>query len=314
MNVLDNKRLVCGSNDAELITFVVEVCRGLGIALDVVSDREQLLLNAKNQQVVLVDQNLDLMRDVAFRKSLFASSKTIYFASLNYKEVIDCFASHNDLRCILCRDSRLIASELKSVLKNLFSIGAPGIGRYLDSSAEIRSHNILEYRKKDAIFNEIKDDLRKLNYYEDLAENFLMVTWELLMNAVFDAPVDENGSAKYTDRIHEPNFSLQLTEQVELNYGWNDDSVVVSVKDCFGRIRQAGFIENVSRCIAQGADQVRFGPAGAGLGLYLILYQANQIDYYVEKGRVTIATGVIYVSKKRKDVVKRSKTVNFYYK
>ncbi len=121
------------------------------------------------------------------------------------------------------------------------------------------------------------------------------VSYELLMNAMYDAPVDQYGEPKYAfDRSAE--ISLEPEEAPEVRFCTDGCLVAVEVTDPFGRLRREHVFDGISRGLA-GAD-VASGPVvdtsggGAGLGLFRVHAAAHSVVVAVEPGQSSRVTAL----------------------
>ena len=134
---------------------------------------------------------------------------------------------------------------------------------------------------------------------------------ELLLNAIYDAPVDGNGQAKYAHSIgHDPVF-LNEDEYVELHYASDGQYLYWAVRDNFGRLTRNHVHEYLKRCYSGGSDQVLMNTGGAGLGLYNIFTNINYFCANIEPGKLTEVIGMIDLSKSVRDLKK--KYTSFHY-
>ena len=241
-------------------------------------------------------------------------SQVMCHVGLKFAKIIDFLRDYPSV-CSVVGDNptRRIEAELRSTLKNYWRIGPPGVERYLGDDKTIKHAEIINYSDKNKIIDTIIEDIDGLGYYEDLSQQFGIVSWELIMNGVFDAPWDhEQNKPKYAHLIHQDGFTLLPEEKVLISWGWDQDTMVVVVKDKWGRMTKKALENNIHRCLQKEDSQIRDEGGGAGLGLYMTFYQANQFDYQVDIDQATYAVGVIYPSKMRKKVISRFRSVNFF--
>lgn len=122
------------------------------------------------------------------------------------------------------------------------------------------------------------------------AVNMAQLTDELVMNAMYDAPVDEAGTARYAHRRKE-SISLRESEQPLLGYGSDGARVVIAVTDPFGRLTRASVFQGIDRGVTTGAIDTSGG--GAGLGMMLVHQMAKVVFFDVLPNQLTQVTTVI---------------------
>jgi PEGA domain len=112
---------------------------------------------------------------------------------------------------------------------------------------------------------------------------------ELLVNALYDAPVDDRGKRMFAGISVQTRATLRVPQEVELAYGCDGNHFTVSVRDAFGSLERA----TVLRVLARGfhaENKVDRKQGGAGLGLYLLLHDASTVCVRVTPGQSTEVT------------------------
>lgn len=118
------------------------------------------------------------------------------------------------------------------------------------------------------------------------------VAHEMLMNAMYDAPVDAQGDAPYA---HHRKRDVELTESETPTFRIAADGVHVALQvvDPFGRLSRGHVLDGILRGLA-GADGdhevLDTSGGGAGLGLYRIYAQSTVMVVDVDPGRYTSVT------------------------
>lgn len=110
------------------------------------------------------------------------------------------------------------------------------------------------------------------------------VTYELLVNALLDAPVNEKGELRYAHRRNEVT-SVAAEDACELRATRIDSHVIVVVRDRFGRLTA----DPVARTVEGLGSKARVDSSGggAGLGMRRILEQTDALAFRVVPNRLT---------------------------
>lgn len=100
---------------------------------------------------------------------------------------------------------------------------------------------------------------------------------ELLMNALYDAPVDELGRPIFAEVDPHDRKETRSPRPVSIRYAATDQMFAVAVRDRFGRLAKNTILAYIDKCI-NSPNQIDRKTYGAGLGLYLV---ANAAASYV---------------------------------
>ncbi|MCB9557828.1 MAG: hypothetical protein H6707_17080 [Deltaproteobacteria bacterium] len=133
---------------------------------------------------------------------------------------------------------------------------------------------------------------------------------ELLMNAMYDAPVGEDQQPLFAHRRTE---SIALSEQQtpSFGYGTDGDLIVLSVRDPFGRLRRRHVFGNMHRALTQGGEMDQSG-GGAGLGMAMFYQAATVLFFDVVKGKLTQVTAVIELDVPQRELRTLPRSVHFF--
>lgn len=160
------------------------------------------------------------------------------------------------------------ASEglLSRLMAASFSPHPFGLQRYLPSDATLKTIQLTQSSHRNPAVQALENVLQKENITARLASAVARAVDELLMNAIFDAPVFPDGkpSRKHFDRAH--NFTFETNEHIELSIGRSNDYLGVCVTDHFGMLSK----EVVLSFIRQNFKKSPYNPESGkshGLGL-----------------------------------------------
>jgi hypothetical protein len=112
---------------------------------------------------------------------------------------------------------------------------------------------------------------------------------ELLMNALYDAPVDADGRPMFADIDPHDRIETRSPRPVSIRYAATDQLFAVAVRDRFGRLAKNTILSYIEKCISS-PNQIDRKTYGAGLGLYLV---ANAAASYTVNVAYGIATEVV---------------------
>ena len=174
-----------------------------------------------------------------------------------------------------------------------------GIGSLIRPTAGIQTVKFTDSLQKGFAANSIAYHLRELQCNERISTTVAGAVDELLMNAMFDAPVDEAGVRLY-DR--KPRSERLEVTGVEMQIGVEESLIAVSVKDSAGSLS----VDKAFKTIAHAFDSRISGSRnveyqGAGIGLALIVRSGGSIYFATEPGRKTEVTVLFRQTEKFKD-------------
>ena len=129
---------------------------------------------------------------------------------------------------------------------------------------------------------------------------------ELLMNALYDAPVDEDGKPIFAEVDPHDRTETRSPRPVSIRYAATDELFAVAVRDRFGRLAKNTILAYIEKCI-HSPNQIDRKTYGAGLGLYLV---ANAAATLRRQRRVRDRDrGRVHVRSRREDAAAAGRRV-----
>jgi len=131
---------------------------------------------------------------------------------------------------------------------------------------------------------------------------------ELIMNALYDAPVDEMGKPRYAhDRKAE--ISLDSDDAAVYRCGSDGVRIAVEISDHFGRLERKHVFGGLVRGLKAG--QMDTAGGGAGLGMLVSYRSTTALFYDVEPRLRTRVTGIFDLDLNLREFRLLPKTIHF---
>jgi len=200
--------------------------------------------------------------------------------------------------------------ELMLILRRLNDAGAlPAINGYLDWGCNGYQEKVPTTAARDASVQNVQAFINRMQVPKRISEMFGELAHEMLMNAMYDAPADATGKAKYAlDRKAE--ISLLDAEQPTLKMATDGSKLVLQVKDPFGRLQRKHVFDGLARGLAQGEMDTSHG--GAGLGMMVCHNSSAAMFFDVVPGRHTEVTAVFELDLNLREFRTQAKSLHFF--
>jgi hypothetical protein len=166
--------------------------------------------------------------------------------------------------------------ELLWAARRIFGSESPGIASLLAWGYTGFKEQIQTSGQRDACVEGVVRFCEKLNCPGRVREMFGELAHELLMNAMYDAPVDAEGHHKYAaDR--KAQIALTPEEAATIRCASDGSRILLSVTDPFGRLPRGSLFGGIQRGLQGGMMDTSHG--GAGLGM-LYIYRSTAISIF----------------------------------
>lgn len=183
-------------------------------------------------------------------------------------------------------------------LRKLLSGDLFGIERYLPARSEVHLTRLRGYRGRAMAVEEVLAFAARAGLRRSVRAAIGQVCEELLMNALYDAPVDGRGQPLFAAVDHRARLDRLSPRPVSIRYAAKPRGFAVSVRDRFGRLDKRTVVRYLEKCL-HGPEQIDRKAHGAGLGIYLVANAASQLVVNVAPGIASEVVCTFDVSRSR---------------
>jgi len=113
---------------------------------------------------------------------------------------------------------------------------------------------------------------------------------ELVMNAMFDAPVDELGTQIYSSTPRSTKIKLEGQNSVEMHVGYDGEYVAISAVDLWGSLVKLRLFSHITKRYIDEEYKVKTTVAGAGIGLATVFRSGGSFFFSSESQSRTEVT------------------------
>jgi len=164
-----------------------------------------------------------------------------------------------------------------------------GIEKYLPPGTSVHYARLRDFEGRGKAIDTVLGFAEEAKMRRQVRNAIGQVCEELLMNALYDAPVDAEGRQVFADVDPHDRTRSRSPRPVSIRYAATDEIFAVAVRDRFGRLAKNTILAYIDKCI-HSPDQIDRKTYGAGLGLYLV---ANAAASYIVNVAYGIATEVV---------------------
>ncbi|MGE5181434.1 MAG: hypothetical protein ACM31C_05210 [Acidobacteriota bacterium] len=164
-----------------------------------------------------------------------------------------------------------------------------GIEKYLPENTPVHYARLRDFEGRGKAIDTILGFAEESKMRRQVRSAIGQVCEELLMNALYDAPVDAEGKPVFAEVDPHDRTRSRSPRPVSIRYAATDEIFAIAVRDRFGRLAKNTILAYIEKCI-HSPNQIDRKTYGAGLGLYLV---ANAAASYIVNVAYGIATEVV---------------------
>ena len=166
-----------------------------------------------------------------------------------------------------------------------------GIEKYLPTGTPVNYFRMRDFQGRSTAIDTVLRFAEESGVRRQVRAAIGQVCEELLMNALYDAPVDESGNQIFAEVEPHARTGSMSPRPVSIRYAATEDQFAVAVRDRFGRLAKNTILDYINKCL-HSEQQIDRKTYGAGLGLYLV---ANAAAGYVVNVAFGMATEVVCI-------------------
>jgi len=176
------------------------------------------------------------------------------------------------------------------VLGSMASDRAFGLEKLLKPGTKIQTIKLQSTSQKAGAVDAIRNYLLAAKYKSRMATIVSNAVDELLMNSMFDAPVDASGRQIYASTPRSTVLALDGKASVEVQVGFDGNYIAVTAVDHFGSLDKARLLAHISKIYTEDEYKVKTTNAGAGIGLATVFRSGGSFLFSSESGSKTEVT------------------------
>lgn len=277
--------------DGKLKSALQIICQNIGIQ-EIKMD--QFDPQNKEKTIFVIDTNSQDFKffedqQVSHAKAILLTNK---IQNLEKSPLIETWNGHlclipNDIS----RNERI--RSLLEILGRCFSGENWGMEQYLSWGTKTHSFVIQRSRDRKNLIEEIKSKLRDFKVREALIQRVELVLEELLMNALYDAPTDQQNKPLFNHLVRQIDVELPNQDQVKVQLGYDGMCIALGVTDPYGSLTLPTLLRYINLGL-KGKFQQEKGKGGAGKGLFMIYLNSDKLIYQIKKGEKTEVIALFY--------------------
>jgi len=190
---------------------------------------------------------------------------------------------------LLVHPMPVLAEELTITAQKLIRGDLFGAEKYLLWGAQLHEATVVRASQRAELVGRISEHVRAVGQSARVASMAMLVTDELISNAVHNAPVDGSGEHYRKDLARDIEIELDAKHQVRLRWGFDARYVAIEVTDPWGSLDRDTILASLAR------NDVRDSGGGAGMGIALAYRSCDHLVFNLAPGKRTEIIALIDV-------------------
>src|SRR5512140_579817 len=178
--------------------------------------------------------------------------------------------------------------QFAAVVMRLVTDDVFGLDKVMAPGTQIHTRVAGDHQEKTRCMAEVSEFAVQANVPRRLSAPIEQCIDEMLMNALYDAPVDAQGNHVFAGLATRERIRLRSQQRVALAYACAGKRFAISVRDAFGSLERQTVLRHLHKGL-HAEEQVDRKAGGAGLGLYLMANSSTAVYFHILPGIATEA-------------------------
>jgi hypothetical protein len=193
----------------------------------------------------------------------------------------------------------ILVEELLATVQKLVRADLFGLEKYMSWGAEVRAFSLADTLERDRAVAQLTRDVVGAGLPDRIGSLVSVIADELLVNALYTAPVDAAGARFRKDEPRDHHRALAGTDAVAMRWATDGRYLAIEVRDEWGSLDPALVGGRLARAGQRGAHT-----GDSGMGLALCYACCNQLVLDVQPGRATEVIALIDVRYRPTDLAR----------
>ncbi len=273
-----------------------------GSNVDVASDEKQLhqRIEANGYDLMMVNFDPPMRDDQRWGEvfdtigSRFPRTKLVLHATASTEDYLPLMMTRSYLRNLIAKnDDPLEPDELIITAEKLLRRDLFGLQKYLLWGVEPYCVTVRDSLEKPRCVRDVAEYAASLGCNDRTVEMVETIVDELVTNAIYNAPRNEDGSPKYAKLSRREQVVLEDHEVAELQFACDGEYIAIAQIDPFGSLTQDTIVSYLNRCLTKGPQQFSDNTGGAGIGLFRVFSSLSKFVVNIEPGKKTEVISLI---------------------
>jgi hypothetical protein len=287
---LRNKRVILAMSNKKLQRIAKIALLGTGVDLEILpgdGDAAGSALLQEHSDIVLTD--VDHLAMVLEAHDKNSAIEIVFMTPNSIVDYLDEVRKHDHLSNIVSYnvdDREFTTKNILTTVSKILNRDIFGLEKYLLWGVDVEERNLRSSGERRDLIAGMSEHLKSFGLRKHLISRAALVCEEMLMNALYDAAVDESGKSLLNHVSRRDAVELPGNDVATVRYACDGMLLAISVSDPYGSLRRDTVLEYLASCYQGRAGELNNPEerGGAGRGLHQIVETSDLVVFNVRNG------------------------------
>ena len=286
---------------------------GTGVDLDIAADLREAdsFIQARQYDLIFCESSLSELINHLGEKGF--KGQIVLITPLEIASYLDTLKALPQIHNVVSRDLEDRTFTVKNVaatVTKLLNKDYFGMEKYLAWGVQIHTQQVRHSNQRPYLIEEMISYFQKIGIRSSILSRCQVAAEEMLMNAIYDAPVDRDGKSLFNHLPRTTEVQLSMGQESVFRYASDGVLLAISVEDPFGSLSKDIIVKYLESCYQGNAGVFNKEKGGAGRGLHQLIESSDLTVFNVVKG---VKTEVISILNIESALKKKDSRPTFHY-
>jgi CheY-like chemotaxis protein len=285
-DTIEGRNVLVAESNTKLRNMMKIALGGTGVKVEIAKSVEEVktLLTSQSFSILFLSANMLEVADFVAQEKI--NIKIVLLTEEESKSYISKIKSYPFLSNIITTTEDDRNSNIKSIsttVKKMTTGDIFGLEKYLNWGVEVKEIDFTDSAERNNINEKVLSILADVGIKNSIRTRAQIVIEELLMNAIYDAPVDQQGTPLHNHKSRRERVILEDYQKGKIRFATDGLYLAISVEDPFGVFKKETIFQYLEGNYTgkEHPDLEAEGKGGAGKGLYLITENSDLVIYNI---------------------------------
>ena len=257
---------------------------GTGVSAEMVSSEAEAQVLLEKNQFDIVFVHPDLLSVAKMVRDKNPLAQVVLMTSEHIMDLVPKIKALDFSVNMVSRSEEDKVFSIKNISTTITKLAAQdifGLEKYLSWGVEVQTRPVRASKERASLATTVDEYMAGLGVRKTVRERALAVLEEMLMNAIFDAPVDPDGKSLFNHQARTIPVELSPSQQSTLSYGSDGMLFAISVSDPFGSLSGDVILRYLETCYTGTEGSLNEKKGGAGRGLHQIIENSDLVVFNI---------------------------------
>jgi CRP-like cAMP-binding protein len=288
---MSSKRVLLGESIRKQHNVAKLALAGTGVELEIASTLEdaQMALQKGHFDIFMFSEEFMPLLDAAREKN--PSIEFVFVTSKDIPQYAPTLLQQKNFPNVVNRDEEDKNFTIKNFVTTISKLASKnyfGLEKYISWGVEVKQVEVIDSGHRASVIESMDDYFAQSGIRSSNRNRLRVVAEELLINAIYDAPHDQDGRPIYNHKDRTEQVVLAEAHRPIFRYATDGMLVAISITDPFGALDPHTLFAYLEKCYSGGSlNDGRKDKGGGGRGLHQIIENSDLVVFNIDPKKRT---------------------------